>query len=82
VLYFLSLRYLLFGLLVRQDRITLHRRLVDIQILINEGKFDEMLSITRLYNAVGTMAARPVLIHVILMSIVYEHYKQLTKIAK
>jgi len=26
------------------------------------------------------MACRPVLIHVILMSIIFEHYKQLTKI--
>jgi len=28
----------------------------------------------------GTMAARPVLGHVILMSIIFEHYKQLRKI--
>jgi len=33
-----------------------------------------------LYNAAGTMACRPVLIHVILMSVMFEHYKQLTKI--
>lgn len=43
--------------------------------------FDEMLSIPRFYNVAGTMACRPVLIHVIIMSIIYEHYKQLTKIA-
>jgi hypothetical protein len=43
-------------------------------------KFDEMLSIPRLYNAAGTMACRPVLIHVVLMSIIFEHYKQLSKI--
>ena len=43
--------------------------------------FDEMLNITRFYNVAGTMAARPVLIHVILVSIIFEHYKQLTKIA-
>jgi len=42
--------------------------------------FDEMLSIPRLYNVAGTMACWPVLIHVILMSIIFEHYKQLTKI--
>jgi len=41
--------------------------------------FDEMLSIPRLYNAAGTMACRPILIHVILMSIIFEHYKQLSK---
>jgi len=39
-----------------------------------------MLSIPRFYNVAGTMACRPVLIHVILMSIIFEHYKQLTKI--
>ena len=42
--------------------------------------FDEMLSIPRLYNSAGTMACRPVLIHVILLSIIFEHYKQLTKL--
>jgi hypothetical protein len=43
-------------------------------------KFDEVLSIPRFYNVAGTMACRPVLIHVILMSIIFEHYKQLSKI--
>jgi hypothetical protein len=43
-------------------------------------KFDEMLSIPRLYNAAGTMACRLVLINVILMQIIFEHYKELTKI--
>jgi hypothetical protein len=38
--------------------------------------FDEMLSIPRLYNVAGIMVCRPVLIHTILMSIIYEHYKQ------
>jgi len=42
--------------------------------------FDEMLYIPRLYNVAGTMACRPILIHVILMSIIFEHYKQLSKI--
>jgi hypothetical protein len=42
--------------------------------------FDEMFSISRLYNAAGVMACRPILIHPILMSIIFEHYKQLTKI--
>ena len=41
--------------------------------------FDEMLSIPRFYNVAGTMACKPVLIHPILMSIIFEHYKQLTK---
>jgi len=39
-----------------------------------------MLSIPRFYNSAGTMACRPILIHVILMSIIFEHYKQLRKI--
>jgi len=43
--------------------------------------FDEMFSYSRLYNAAGTMACRPVLVHVILVSIIFEHYKQLTKLA-
>jgi hypothetical protein len=42
--------------------------------------FDEMFSYSRFYNAAGTMACRPVLIHVILMSIIFEHYKQLNKL--
>ena len=55
------------------------RKLLDKQ---DRKKFDEMLSIPRLYNAVGTMACRPVLIHVILISIIFEHYKQLRKISE
>jgi hypothetical protein len=54
------------------------RKLLDKQ---DRKKFDEMLSIPRFYNVAGTMACRPVLIHVILMSIIFEHYKQLTKLA-
>ena len=41
---------------------------------------DEMLSISRLYNAAGTMACRPILVHVVLISIMFEHYKQLRKL--
>jgi hypothetical protein len=41
--------------------------------------FDEMLSIPRFYNVAGTMACRPVLVHVILMSIIFEHYKRISK---
>jgi hypothetical protein len=40
--------------------------------------FDEMSSIPRLYNAAGTMACRPVLIQVVLISIIFEHYKRLS----
>ncbi len=42
--------------------------------------FDEMMSYSRLYNAAGVMACKPVLIQPILMSIIFEHYKQLNKI--
>jgi len=42
--------------------------------------FDEMLSIPRFYTVAGTMACRPVLIHVILISIIFEHYKKLSKL--
>jgi hypothetical protein len=54
------------------------RKLLDKQ---DRKVFDEMLSIPRLYNSAGTMACRPVLVHVILISIIFEHYKQLTKLA-
>jgi hypothetical protein len=39
--------------------------------------FDEMFSYSRLYNAAGVVACKPVLLHPILMSIIFEHYKQL-----
>ena len=54
------------------------RKLLDKQ---DRKIFDEMVSIPRLYNAAG-MACRPVLIHIILISIIFEHYKQLAKISK
>jgi hypothetical protein len=54
------------------------RKLLDKQ---ERKVFDEMLSISRFYNVAGTMACRPVLVHVILMSIIFEHYRQLTKLA-
>ena len=42
-------------------------------------EFDEMFSYSRLYNSAGSNACRK-LIHPILMSIIFEHYKQLKKI--
>ena len=42
--------------------------------------FDKMFSYSRLSNSAGSNACRPILIHPILMSIVFEHYKQLKKI--
>ncbi|MDW0231013.1 MAG: hypothetical protein QOA62_03145 [Nitrososphaeraceae archaeon] len=43
-------------------------------------EFDKMFSYSRLFNSAGSNACRPVLIHPILMSIVFEHYKQLKKL--
>ncbi len=42
--------------------------------------FDEMMSYSRLYNAAGVIACKPVLFQPILISIIFEHYKQLKKI--
>jgi hypothetical protein len=53
------------------------RKLLDRQ---DRKVFDEMLSIPRLYNVAGTMVSRPGLVHVILISIIFEHYKQLRKL--
>jgi hypothetical protein len=44
--------------------------------------FDEMFDYSRLYNSAGSNATRPILIHPILMSIVFEHYKQLETLQK
>jgi hypothetical protein len=41
--------------------------------------FDEMLSISRLYNVAGVGSCKPVLLHPIMMSIIFDHYKQLKK---
>ena len=42
--------------------------------------FDQMYDCVKLHNAACTMACRPVVIHAVLMSIIFEHYKQLTKL--
>ncbi len=42
--------------------------------------FDQMFSYSRLYNSAGSNACRPILIHPILMSIIFQHYKQLKKL--
>jgi hypothetical protein len=44
--------------------------------------FDEMMSYSRLYNTSGVMACKPVLLHPILMSIIFKHYKQLETLQK
>lgn len=42
--------------------------------------FDEMMAYPHLYNAAGVTACKTVLIQPILMSIIFEHYKQLDNI--
>ena len=41
--------------------------------------FDGMMSFSRLYNVAGVGSCKPVLLHSILMSIIFEHFKQLKK---
>ena len=44
--------------------------------------FDEMMSYSRLYNTAGVGACKPVLLQPIIMSIIFEHYKQLERLRK
>ena len=39
-----------------------------------------MMSYSRLYNTAGVTACKPVLLQPILMSIIFQHYKQLKEI--
>jgi hypothetical protein len=39
--------------------------------------FDDMFSISHLYNLASSYAAKPIRIHPIFMSIIFHHYKQL-----
>ena len=43
--------------------------------------FDEMFSISHLYNSACSYAANPIRVRPILMSIIFHHYKQLVKLA-
>jgi hypothetical protein len=45
-------------------------------------EFDKMFSYSRLFNSARSNACRPVLIHPVLMSIIFEHYKQLQELKK
>jgi hypothetical protein len=45
-------------------------------------EFDKMFSYSRLYNSAGSNACRPILIHPIFVSIIFEHYKQLNALEK
>lgn len=44
--------------------------------------FDEMFSLTRLYNTASYQCVRPVRIQAILMSIVFHNYKKLFQLSK
>lgn len=44
--------------------------------------FDEMISLTRLYNTASYQCVRPVRIQAILMSIVFHNYKKLFQLSK
>ncbi len=39
--------------------------------------FDQMFDIVKLYNTACMMAVKPVVVHAVLMSIIFHHYKQL-----
>jgi hypothetical protein len=43
-------------------------------------EFDQMYDCVKLHNAACSNACRPVVIHPVLMSIIFEHYKQLTRL--
>lgn len=42
--------------------------------------FDEMFSYVRFYNSACMMQASPVVFHSVIMSILFQHYKQLMKL--
>jgi hypothetical protein len=43
-------------------------------------KFEQMYDYFKLHSAACSNACRPVVIHAVLMSIIFEHYKQLTEL--
>jgi hypothetical protein len=54
-----------------------------IRSLLDKGdrkKFDQMYDYVKLYNSACMMARRPVVIHSVLMSIIFQHFKQLTSL--
>jgi len=44
--------------------------------------FDQMFSISQLYNSACSYAANPIRVRPILMSIIFHHYKKLTRLSK
>jgi hypothetical protein len=70
---------------------------IELQLRLNEkiGKYSDKdwakatgrnlmkcFDYSRFYNSAGSNACRPILIHPILMSIVFEYYKQLEKLRR
>ena len=47
---------------------------------IEQDKFDQMYDCVKLHNNSCNNAFRPIVIHSVLMSIIFEHYKQLTSL--
>jgi hypothetical protein len=45
-------------------------------------KFDQMFSIGHLYNSASSCAGKPIRIQPIFMSIIFHHFKQLTRLSK
>jgi hypothetical protein len=44
--------------------------------------FDEMFSYVRFYNSACMMAARPFIFHSVMISILFQHYKQLRELGE
>lgn len=44
--------------------------------------FDDMLAVSHLYNSAASYSAKYVRIHSIFMSIIFHHYKQLSKLSE
>lgn len=42
--------------------------------------FDDMFSFAKLYISSGMMVHKPIVIHPLLMSVIFHHYKQLSEI--
>ena len=62
---------------IERTKWTQFRSLLDKE---DKKMFDQMCDYFKLNNAACSNACRPVVVHAVLMSIIFEHYKQLTKL--
>jgi len=46
----------------------------------DKEEFDHMYDYFKIHSAASSNACRPVVVHTIIMSIIFEHYKQLAKL--